>query len=104
MLTTDTTFLTKEERLFHKAFVAAKDQNIISKDYQQIKKKLKGNKVIEIRKNKPYLMNMLQEEILSRYYYKEGVFQNKLKKDKVVLEAVNLLKDKQKYTGILSGN
>jgi len=40
-------------------------------------------------------------KFLLKYYYKKGLFQNKLTKDKVILEAVKILKNKNKYAKIL---
>jgi hypothetical protein len=38
-----------------------------------------------------------------RYYYKKGTYQKKLKKDKVLLEALKILKNKTQYANILNG-
>jgi hypothetical protein len=43
------------------------------------------------------------ENILIRYFYKKGTYENKLKKDKVLLEALKILKNKNHYTKILNG-
>ncbi len=104
LLTTDTTFVTQEEKLFKNAFQIAKTKKSITKEYTQIQKKLKQFKVSEIQQNKEYLMSLLQEDILKRYYYNKGVYENKFQNDKVVTEALNLLKNKEKYNKILSGS
>ena len=101
----DTVFQTKEEQLFKKAYTALdKDKEaLISNEYQKIKKALIEDKITEISKNKDILETLIKEEILGRYFYKEGVYKNKLKEDNVVLEAVQLLNNQQKYLKILSG-
>lgn len=103
LMNSDTSFLTEEENLFQKAFNATENQRSISKEFQQIRNKLKTQKIREIQKNREYLMQALQDDITLRYYYKKGVYQNKLKNDKVIGEAVRLLKDSSKYKKILSG-
>ncbi|MEQ6125071.1 S41 family peptidase [Pseudotenacibaculum sp. MALMAid0570] len=103
ILTTDTSFKTVQEKMFLKAYESLESEQLLSKEYQQIKKKLNKNKVEEISKNRDYISNLIQNEILSRYYFKEGSYQNKLKKDKVVLKAVDVLKDTKQYSKILSG-
>lgn len=103
LINTDKTFLTIDEKLFQDAYEATNSQRNISKEYQQIKKKLKASKIAEINKNKEYLIKVLQEEILKRYYYKEGMYKNMLRNDKVVSEAVRLLNNQEKYKKILAG-
>lgn len=103
LLKTDKTFKTDQEKLFLKAYESLEDEKLLSKEYQQIQKKLNQDKVAEISKNKEYISDLIKGEILSRYYFKEGSYQNKLTKDKVILEAVKILKDNQQYDKILSG-
>ncbi|QOD59686.1 S41 family peptidase [Polaribacter haliotis] len=102
-LKVDTTFLTKQERLFKKAYLAS-DKNSISKEYEDIKEKLFDIKVKEISKNEDILTDMIKEEILQRYFYREGVYEHKLKKDETISEAVDLLNNQTKYSKILSSN
>ena len=103
LLKTDKTFKTEQEKMFLKAYESLEDEKLLSKEYQQIQKKLNQDKVAEISKNKEYISDLIKEEILSRYYFKEGSYQNKLAKDKVILEAVKVLKNSQQYDKILSG-
>lgn len=100
-LKTETTFVTKQERLFKEAFKVAKTKNI-SKEYQKIQAKLFDDKIENISKNKDIINKILKEEILTRYYYKEGVFKHNLKNDLVIQEAVKLLKNQDKYKQLLS--
>jgi carboxyl-terminal processing protease len=99
----DTTFVTNEERLFKEAFLSSKDKGI-SKEYQKIKEKLSKNKIKEVSKNQDIISVILEEEVLKRYYYKEGVYRHHLKNDRTVSEAVKLLKNQDKYKKILSKN
>ena len=101
-LKTDTTFVTAQENLFKKAFLASKENNIAS-EYAQIKEKLAADKIVEIVKNKDIITEVLQAEILERYFYKEGVYAYHLKNDKTISEALELLKNDKKYSKILSG-
>jgi len=103
LLTSDDSFKTEEEKLFQEAYKAMEDENLVSKEYRQIMKKLNGDKVNEISKNEAYLNYLIQAEILERYYYQEGSFENKLAQDKVILEAVKILDNKSQYAKILTG-
>lgn len=98
----DTTFLTEDERRFAAAFGEAENQRSISKQYETIQKKLQEQKIEKIANNKEYLMRLLQDDILKRYYYKKGVYQNKLKSDKVIQQAVALLQDQAAYNKLLN--
>jgi carboxyl-terminal processing protease len=101
-LALDTTFVTKQERLFETAF-SSSENNGISKEYQKIKEKLFEDKIAQISKNEDILQVLLEEEILEKYYYKEGVYQHHLKNDTAIKEAVKLLQNQDKYKQILSG-
>jgi carboxyl-terminal processing protease len=100
-LKVDTTFVTKPEALFKEAYKASVSKNI-SKEYREIQEKLFDDKINEISKNKDVLKRVLKEEILNRYYYKEGVYNHNLKNDVVIKEAVKLLHNQGKYKEILS--
>ena len=101
-LVLDTTFVTKQERLFETAFLSIENKSI-SKEYQKIKEKLSEDKIEEISKNQDIIQILLEEEILEKYYYKEGVYQHHLKNDYTIKEAFKLLQNQDKYTQILSG-
>ncbi|WP_430928632.1 S41 family peptidase [Polaribacter marinivivus] len=97
----DTTFVTQQEKLFKEAFNFAKNQNI-SKEFSKIQEKLYKKKVDEISKNKEEIEEEIIDEIILKYFYKEGVFIDDLKNDKTIIEAVKLLKNIKEYNRILS--
>ena len=97
----DTTFVTQQEKLFKEAFNFTKNQNI-SKEFSKIQEKLYKQKVDEISKNKEEIEEEIIDEIILKYFYKEGVFIDDLKNDKTIIEAVKLLKNIKEYNRILS--
>ena len=99
----DTTFVTEQERLFKEAYLSSENSSI-SKEYEKIKEKLLEDKISEIAKNKDVITILLAEEVLEKYYYKEGVYVHNLKNDETISEAVKLLKNEDAYKQILSGN
>jgi carboxyl-terminal processing protease len=101
-LENDTTFVTQQEGLFKEAYLSSKNKNI-SKEYSKIKAKLFDDKINEIAKNQDIINILLEEEILKKYYYKEGVYKHHLKNDVTIFEAVKLLQNQDKYNQILSG-
>lgn len=98
----DTTFKTTQEHLFLDAFKSSSETEFISDEYREIKKKLLKIKIDNISKNQDFISDIIKDNILIRYYYKEGAYQNKLKKDKVILEALKILKNKNQYAKILN--
>ncbi|MFK8059271.1 MAG: S41 family peptidase, partial [Polaribacter sp.] len=100
-LKTDTTFVTTQESLFKEAYKIATNKNI-TKEYEKIQEKLFDAKIEQISENKDILNTILKEEILNKYYYKEGVFKHNLKNDLVIKEAVKLLQNQGKYEQLLS--
>ena len=98
----DTTFITTQELLFKKAYQSTTNNQFISKEYQQIKRRLQSKKISEIEKNKAVINQRLEDGIIERYYYKKGVYQYHLKNDKNILKAVQLLKNKEQYQQILA--
>jgi len=101
--TSDTTFKTSQEQLFLDAYKSSSKPDLISSEYQEIKKKLLEEKVDELLKDQDFIKDHIIDNILMRYYYKKGTYQKKLKKDKVLLEALKILKNKTQYANILNG-
>tara|TARA_R110002073_G_scaffold103234_2_gene233742 strand:+ start:41698 stop:43341 length:1644 start_codon:yes stop_codon:yes gene_type:complete len=103
LLNSDKEYKTKQEKLFLEAYNSLENSKIISKEYQQVQKKLNLDKVNEITKDMEYISDVIENEILNRYYYKEGAYNNKLVNDKVILEALKVLKNTNQYSKILRG-
>ena len=100
-LKTDTTFSSASEKLFQKAYESTKNK-AITKEYEKIKEALFDEKVAEISKDKEVLFGVIEDEILAKYFYREGVYKHNLKTDKTLLKAVEILKNPTEYSGILS--
>ena len=103
-LKTDTSFLTKQEASFKKAYetLNTAQNKKVNKDYLSVLKTLKTEKINTLYANKEFIKEEIKQLILDQYYYQEGVYQNKLTSDNTILEAVKLLKNKKKYSQILS--
>ena len=98
----DTTFTTQQESLFKKAFLSSNNISIL-KEYEKIKEKLYQEKISEIVKNQDIINELLEDEILKKFYYKEDVYKHHLKNDKTIFEAVKLMQNLDSYNQILSG-
>ncbi|WP_435260863.1 S41 family peptidase [Tenacibaculum sp. nBUS_03] len=101
LYSSDTSFITKEEKMFRKAYKTLKNKADIQKEYDNILQKLQQQKVTEIAKNKDVLLNKIEKQILKISFYKEGMYKHQLKNDKTIKQAVSLLKNKKKYSRIL---
>jgi len=99
--TTDTTFTSKQESLFKKAYKSEKNNNNIDSEYKNLSSKLKDIKVNEISKNEDFLIPLLKNRILRRYTYQKGVYKSNLKNDLGIKEALALINDNSRYNKIL---
>ena len=100
--TTDTTFVTKQEELFKRAYNSTDNKKNVLKEYQKIKEKLAEKKVQEVFKNRDIIKELIQDNILERFLYKKGVYKHHLKNDTTILKATELLKNNKDYVEILS--
>ena len=74
----------------------------IEEQYNLLIFQIKNNKENDLSKNKEELKEFLSDEIVSRYFYQEGRIINRLKYDKEVKEAINILHDLNRYNEILN--
>ncbi|MGB5464038.1 MAG: hypothetical protein WBM92_11775, partial [Aureibaculum sp.] len=73
----------------------------ISDEYQNLIDKLRTEKIEDLEENRSEIKEILTHEIVRRYYYKKGEYIYKVHNDKTIIEAVNILKDENKYQNIL---
>ena len=71
-------------------------------DYIDIRYDKSGEGIAKITINQDIITKLLKDEILTKYYYKNGVYENHLKNDESIFEAVKLLNNQNKYEQILS--
>jgi carboxyl-terminal processing protease len=97
-------FETKAEAEFKKALETASAENLngnTSKGYSELLTAIQAEKFKELDKNKEEITNELSEEIIKRYYYAEGVYQQKAIFDPVILKAVFILNNEKDYRKII---
>ncbi len=99
--TKDTAFITKQEKLFKKAYKTVKNKNKITQGFHQISEALKDEKIDKISKNKDIIIPYIQNEILERYFYEKGKYKYLLNNDKTIKKAVALLNKPREYYKIL---
>lgn len=102
----DYQYTTESEELLKKLEEAAKDDKYfddVKVEYEALKKKLNHNKKEDLFKFKTEIKQILENEIVSRYYYQVGQVEVSLKHDPVLEEAIQTLSNSEKYKSILAG-
>ena len=98
-------FETKTEVEFNKAKQKAATENLdgnLSKSYASLLEDIRDEKLKELEKNKQEILEKLTEEIVKRYYFNEGMYQQKTVFDTTILKAVSVLNNSNEYNGTLS--
>jgi carboxyl-terminal processing protease len=72
--------------------------------FEELKKKLTPSKDADLVKFKTEIIELLEREIITRYYYQNGRVEVSLKKDPYILAALEVLNDEAKFKGILDGS
>jgi len=100
----ESTFKTLSEKKFESAFLTAKDENLTNDDnpkYDNFLLELRDKKIEALDRNKEEIKENISDEILTRYYFKKGEYQNHIVFNRSILEAVKILNDDNKYHDIL---
>lgn len=101
LLSKDTAFVSKEEKLFREAYESVENNKKITSEYNTIIQQLKAAKVAKTLVNEDLLSKEIENEIVERYAYKEGMYKHLFKNDITIKNAVNLLNNPKKYSSIL---
>lgn len=73
----------------------------IKAEYEKLQASLAHDKKQDVLKNKKQVKRLLQNEIISRYYYREGQFENNLNDDNEVKKATSLLSNTAEFNKII---
>ncbi|MGJ8682989.1 MAG: S41 family peptidase [Nonlabens sp.] len=97
-------FDTETESAFAQAFKTAEKEELdddISTSYKAMQAAINNAKKKDIKDKKAEIMSLLTDEIVKRYFYRDGLYNYQLKYNAEILEAVNVLEDEGKYKRIL---
>ncbi|MDI1254686.1 MAG: S41 family peptidase [Flavobacterium sp.] len=95
---------TETELALKKTIEAAKKEKIdevINTEYQQLALALQKSEENQLNKNQKEIKNLLIDEIIKRYQYKEGLYQYYTKNNSEIKKAVTLLSNTSDYNKIL---
>lgn len=84
---------------------AKKEQYLeaIQEEIKNLETKIKHNKEEDVYTFKKEIIELLQAEIVSRYYFQKGQIEVMLKSDNEIKKAIELLKNKDEYNSLLKG-
>ena len=100
----DSNFETKTEKKFEAAFELSEKEALsegIQSSYQSLAKELHRQKIQELGKNKETIKDVISGEILNRYYFKRGEYQNNIVFSPYIKEAIAVLENEDQYRSIL---
>ncbi|TDP04239.1 S41 family peptidase [Flavobacterium sp. 245] len=98
------TFDTETEIALKNTLAAAKTEKIdetIAPEYQQLLAALEKSETTLLDKNQKEIRNLIQEELIKRYQYQEGLYQFYLKNNSEIKKAVSVLNNQTEYKTIL---
>ncbi|UGU18281.1 S41 family peptidase [Sinomicrobium kalidii] len=73
----------------------------VQQDYQELLKDIERGKITALDNYKKELSKEIEDEIIKRYFYREGLYDYYLSHDEAIVAAAGLLKDKAKYSSLL---
>lgn len=103
----DYDYVTEVEKTIEDLIENAKDEQFfddINKHIQSLKGRVQHNKEHDLQNFKEDIKVLLKDEIISRYYYQQGMIEASFKHDEDVQQAINILNDTKRYEEILSSS
>ena len=97
-------FQTKSEKKFESAFELSEKENLsegIQSSYKSLARQLEEEKLAELDKNRDNIKEILSDEIINRYYFKKGEYQNHIEFSPYIKEAISILENEDQYRTIL---
>ena len=101
----DYEYTTRSESIleeFQKASEQEKYFEKVKESYELLTQKIDHNKAADLMTHKDEIKDILENEIVSRYYYQSGRIENSLSKDIRMLKAIEILKNESEYEKLLA--
>lgn len=100
------TYQTESEEILSMLLESGEKEKLFSQnspEYQQLLKLVKASLARDLDKYRNEIVELLEDEIVSRYYFQKGRVINSFKNDKALIEATSTLQNSTVYKKILSG-
>jgi len=100
----DFSFETKTEKVLKQAMTDKEEvifNESIENDFKVLLADIEKSKLAALEKHQNEIQNKLEDEIVKRYFYRDGLYEYYLKNDDAILAATELLGNTNQYTGIL---
>lgn len=97
-------FETETEAAFEKALQQAEKDGLkdqLSSVYRQLENTIDQAKNKELNDRQEEIQNLLVDEIVKRYFYRDGLYEYQVLNNKEIAEAIRVLNDTKRYAGIL---
>lgn len=105
--TKDYDYETKSEKILDDFKTTAEKEKYFSAastEFEVLKKKISHDKNADLQKFKDEITELLENEIVSRYYYQSGQIEASFKNDLEIKKATAALKDKDVYSSIMKNS
>jgi carboxyl-terminal processing protease len=99
-------YTTRAERMLKKLEEATEDEkyaDAIADEFKALEKAMHKSKEKDVETYKEQILVLLENEIISRYYFQEGRIRNTLADDRDLNAGIQILKDSGTYNGVLAG-
>ena len=100
----DFSYETETEKVLKKAMTDREEvifNDAIENDFKTLLLDIEKSKITALEDFQKEIQQKLEDEIVKRYFYREGLYTYYLKNDEAILAATGLLGDESKYFGIL---
>ncbi len=104
-LARDFEYTTASGDLMEKLKEIADEENFLEdaqSEYDVLLEKFSASKERDLEKFKSEIIEILEDEIVTRYYFQKGRISHSLPDDKYIIESIKILNDKSRYNDILN--
>lgn len=105
VLQQDFEYSTASGEMMEKLKKIAEDENYLEdaqSEYAELMKKFEPSKERDLNKFKAEITDILEDEIIGRYYFNSGRIAHSLDDDPYIIEAIKILNDQSRYKSILN--
>ena len=98
-------YQTQTEKELEDSFLTAEKDGLqanISSEYASLMKTIDAAKKQQLDSKEKEISNLIIDELIKRYFYKEGLYEYQIKHNEEIAQAISVLKDPKRYSKILN--